>query len=102
MNRLRRSAVVAAGTALMVSGCTNLLPGKPVSVFDDPFHVAGMPATDGPSGVRPDPPKPTHEPQGGNGSADDQLAALSAATSRNSGRARTPARSRARLSPSTD
>ena len=78
MNRLRRAAVVAAGTALMVSGCTNLLPGKPVSVFDDPFHVAGIPATDGPSGVRPDAPKPTRELHGGNGSADDQLAALSA------------------------
>src|SRR5690606_15904355 len=32
---------------------------RPVSVFADPFRVAGMPATDGPSGLRSDAAPPT-------------------------------------------
>ncbi len=47
-------AVIAACSALLLPACTTTLQGKAVSVFDDPFHVAGMPATDGPSGLRPD------------------------------------------------
>ena len=52
--RLLVGAVIAACSALLVTGCTTTLQGKAVSVFDDPFHVAGMPATDGPTGLRPD------------------------------------------------
>lgn len=76
MSRLT-AAVLAASVALIVSGCTNLLPGKPVSVFDDPFHVAGMPATDGPSGPRSDAPKPTRDVHGGNGGTEDEQAVMS-------------------------
>jgi hypothetical protein len=76
VRRLARRAATAA-SALLVAACTNLIPGKPVSVFDDPFQVAGMPATDGPSTVRPDAPKPTRDMSGGNGGRDDELAALS-------------------------
>ncbi len=47
-------AVIAACSAVLLPACTTTLQGKAVSVFDDPFHVAGMPATDGPSGLRPD------------------------------------------------
>lgn len=47
-------AVIATCSALIVAGCTTTLQGKAVSVFDDPFHVAGMAATDGPTGLRPD------------------------------------------------
>ena len=39
---------------MLITGCTTTLQGKAVSVFDDPFHVAGMPAIDGPTGLRPD------------------------------------------------
>jgi predicted metalloprotease len=63
--------------ALLVTGCTNLLTGKAVSVFDDPFDVAGLPATDGPSGVRPGAPNATRDAQGGNAGKDDTLAAQS-------------------------
>src|SRR6476659_4449567 len=52
--RLLVGAVMAACSALLVTACTTTLQGKAVSVFDDPFHVAGMPASDGPTGLRPD------------------------------------------------
>jgi predicted metalloprotease len=75
MSRLTGATALVASLALLLTGCTNLLPGKPVSVFDDPFHVAGMPATDGPSGVRSDAPGPTRDVDGGTSGTDDRLAA---------------------------
>ena len=72
---MRLAGVIVACLALV--GCSHLLGGKPVSVFDDPFHVAGLPATDGPSGVRPDAPKPTRDVVGATVGRDDELAALS-------------------------
>src|SRR4029453_989660 len=63
-----RRPVVSAGIAtcsmLLLAGCTTILPGKAVSVFDDPFHVAGMPATEGPTGLRPDAGVPVREVEG--------------------------------------
>ena len=50
------------------------LQGKAVSVFDDPFHVAGMPATDGPTGLRDDAAGPSREVQGTDGGEVDELA----------------------------
>ena len=73
----RRAAATAASLALVLTGCTNVLAGKPVSVFDDPFQVAGMPATDGRSGLRPDTPAPTRDVDGGTGGTDDELAVQS-------------------------
>ena len=52
-------AVIAVSSALLVASCSTTLQGKAVSVFDDPFSVAGMPATDGPTGLRSDPAGPT-------------------------------------------
>ena len=77
MSRLLGVAVVAAGTALVVAGCTNLLSGKPISVFNDPFQVAGIPATGGPTGLRPDAKGPTRAVEDTDGGRDDQLAAQS-------------------------
>jgi hypothetical protein len=62
---------------VLATGCTHLLDGKPVSVFGDPFHVAGMPATDGPSGARSDAARATRAAEGGDGGTEDQLAAQS-------------------------
>lgn len=45
-------AAMFAGTALLLAACSAPIAGQPVSVFDDPYNVAGMAATDGPSGVR--------------------------------------------------
>lgn len=77
MRGLFRAAVVTASAAVVVSGCTNLLAGHPVSVFADPFRVAGLPATDGPSGLRPDAAAPTREVEGTNGGKEDELAVQS-------------------------
>jgi len=49
--------------------------GNAVSVFDNPFSVAGMPATDGPSGLRPNAEAPSREVDGGDGGEIDNLAA---------------------------
>jgi predicted metalloprotease len=68
-------AAIAATATLVVSSCTNVLTGTPVSVFADPFRVAGLPATDGPSGLRPDAPAPAREPENSSGDEDDTLAA---------------------------
>jgi predicted metalloprotease len=74
MQRFLGTAVVAASAAVVLAGCTNVLEGKPVSVFHDPFHVAGLPATDGPTGLRPDAKGPTRQVTDGDGGKDDQLA----------------------------
>ncbi|HKP42265.1 neutral zinc metallopeptidase [Mycobacterium sp.] len=67
-------AVIATCSALIVAGCTTTLQGKAVSVFDDPFHVAGLPATDGPTGLRPDAHEPGRVIQGSDGGKIDDLA----------------------------
>ncbi|GGG25095.1 peptidase [Rhodococcoides trifolii] len=50
-----RSGLIAAtlALALLASGCGNLVSGRAVSIYDDPFTVAGLPVTSGPSGPRP-------------------------------------------------
>ncbi|MGV0646114.1 neutral zinc metallopeptidase [Mycolicibacterium sp. XJ879] len=67
-------AVLAAASALLVAACTATLQGQPVSVFADPFRVAGMPATDGPTGLRPDAAEPTRKVHGTDGGDVDELA----------------------------
>lgn len=62
MNRRRLvAAVITVSSALLITSCSTTLQGNAVSVFDDPFSVAGMPATDGPSGLRPVPDPPTRD-----------------------------------------
>jgi predicted metalloprotease len=65
---------LAAGTAMLVASCANTVVGEPVSVFDDPFRVAGMPAVDGRTGLRPDADEPAREVQGTDGGRMDVLA----------------------------
>ncbi|BBZ08546.1 peptidase [Mycolicibacterium doricum] len=66
---------VAATAVLVVAGCSTTLAGRPVSVFDDPFRVAGMVATDGPTGLRSDAEAPTRDVDGSDGGDIDALAA---------------------------
>jgi predicted metalloprotease len=66
--------VIATCAALLVAACTTTLQGKAVSVFDDPFHVAGMPATDGPTGLRPDAHGPARDVEGTDNGKIDELA----------------------------
>jgi predicted metalloprotease len=75
VNRRRRlGAVIAICAALLVSSCSTTLQGRPVSVFDDPFSVAGMPATDGPSGLRSDASGPSRDVDGTDDGEMDELA----------------------------
>ena len=67
-------AVIAAAAALLVTACSTTLQGKAVSVFDDPFSVAGMPATDGPTGLRSDALGPSRVVTGTDDSDIDELA----------------------------
>lgn len=75
--RRHRFAALLACVALLVSGCGQELRGTPVSVFADPFRVAGMPATDGPTGLRDDAAEPTREVTGTDGGEIDHLAVSS-------------------------
>ena len=38
---------------MLISACGTAIQGNPVSVFSDPFKVAGLEAVDGPTGLRP-------------------------------------------------
>ncbi|AGB24857.1 putative metalloprotease [Mycobacterium sp. JS623] len=69
------AAVIATCSALLVPACTTTLQGKAVSVFDDPFHVAGMPASDGPTGLRPDAHGDVRDVEGTDHGQIDKLAA---------------------------
>lgn len=66
---------VALATVLFTASCSTTVQGDPVSVFDDPFRVAGLPATDGETGLRPDAEPPTREVTDTDGSEIDELAA---------------------------
>jgi predicted metalloprotease len=63
MNERRRSrrlkaAVACAAGVLVAVGCTTVVDGRALSTLNDPFRVAGLPATDGPSGIRTEAPGP--------------------------------------------
>ncbi|MGH3678042.1 MAG: neutral zinc metallopeptidase [Mycobacterium sp.] len=68
-------AAIAACTALLVTSCSTTVQGMAVSVFDDPFRVAGMPAVDGPTGLRPDASEPSRDVENTDGGEIDELAA---------------------------
>jgi predicted metalloprotease len=61
-------------STVLLAACTTTLQGKAVSVFDDPFHVAGMPATAGPTGLRDDAAEPSRDVQGTDDGQIDKLA----------------------------
>ncbi|OLO99609.1 peptidase [Mycolicibacterium porcinum] len=62
-------------TVLPLAACSSLIGGAAVSVFADPFSVAGMAATDGPSGLRPNAEQPSREVKNTDGGKADNLAA---------------------------
>ena len=75
--RYLRGVTIAGCTALLLTGCSTTIQGNAVSVFDDPFHVAGMAATDDPTGLRPDAKQPSRSVTDGDGGKIDDLAASS-------------------------
>ncbi|MDT5198009.1 MAG: hypothetical protein QOH20_4763, partial [Mycobacterium sp.] len=64
---------IAACAVLLVPSCATTLQGNPVSVFSDPFRVAGMPATDGPTGLRDDAAAPSRDVEGTDNGRVDEL-----------------------------
>lgn len=84
MRASRSRAWTVAAVALLclspaVAGCTaTVLAGHPASMLYDPDRVGGLPATDGPNGVRPDGPAPSGDVEGTDGGADDRVALLAA------------------------
>ena len=70
-------AVLAICTTLLVASCSTTVAGTAVSVFNDPFRVAGMPAVDGPTGLRPDAEEPSRDVENTDGGEIDELAAAS-------------------------
>ncbi|MCM6776145.1 metallopeptidase [Nocardia sp. CDC159] len=74
--RRRRLAVLAvlALAVTMLAGCTMTVSGRAVSIYDDPFKVAGLPTTGGPSGPRPGVPDSTLTAIGGDNGEIDKLA----------------------------
>ena len=71
------TATVCTWAALLVAACTTVVDGRAMSFLNDPFRVAGLPAVDGPSGPRPNRPKPAGTVGNTDGGAIDTLALLS-------------------------
>ncbi len=74
MGRRLVGAVIVAWSVLAATACSTTVQGDAVSVFDNPFNVAGMPATDGPSGLRANAASPTRDVEGTDGGSIDDLA----------------------------
>ncbi|APE33307.1 metallopeptidase [Nocardia mangyaensis] len=48
-----RALLIAVAVVLSIAGCARAIDGHGVSIYDDPFQVAGLPTTGGPNGPRP-------------------------------------------------
>ncbi|WP_431236048.1 neutral zinc metallopeptidase (plasmid) [Mycolicibacterium psychrotolerans] len=69
-----RWVTALAAVIVAVGGCASPVHGRVVAPLDDPFGVAGLPVTDGPSGLRADAPAPTTDARGSKGDPVDILA----------------------------
>lgn len=78
MNRVSgMKSILAAGSAvLLVAGCGGVTQGEAVSPLYDPFRVAGLPAEDGPSGIKDNAPDPEGDVEGTDDGEVDRLAVL--------------------------
>lgn len=72
-----RAAMVSLAAVIVVAGCTNFVEGRALSILNDPFRVGGLPAANGPSGIRSDAPSPTGTVLNTNNGEIDRLALLS-------------------------
>jgi predicted metalloprotease len=77
-NRSITAALCGAFSALLVASCGSptVLEGRALSMLWDPNRVGGLPATDGPSGPRPNAPQPTGTVQNTDNGQIDHLALL--------------------------
>ncbi|GAB7142885.1 neutral zinc metallopeptidase [Mycobacterium riyadhense] len=72
-----RAAIACLGAVLVVASCTTVVGGRALSILNDPFRVGGLPATNGPSGARPNAPAATGTVINTNNGAIDKLSLLS-------------------------
>ncbi len=70
----RRHLVGTLVGTLLLTSCATTVTGTPVSVFADPFSVAGMPAVNGPTGLRDDAQAPSRDVENTDGGQIDELA----------------------------
>jgi len=77
--RRRQLRLVAAATCtmLLLASCAKTLDGNPVSVFEDPFKVAGLQAMDGPTGLRTDATERSRDVENSDGGKIDEIAGQS-------------------------
>ena len=71
-----RAAFGATCVTLLLAGCSSVTQGQAVSPVYDPFKAGGLPATDGPSGIRDDAPPAEGTVQNGDDGPADTLAVL--------------------------
>jgi predicted metalloprotease len=57
--RRLKAAIACAAAVMVVAGCSTFVEGRALSMLNDPFRVGGLPATNGPSGIRSNAPAPT-------------------------------------------
>ncbi len=74
---LRLKASALAATILVAGGCATFVEGRALSMLNDPFRVGGLPATNGPSGIRANAPSPTGTVVNTDNGAIDKLSLLS-------------------------
>ena len=72
-----RAAIAVAAAVLAVAGCATYVDGRALATLNDPFRVAGLPATNGPSGVRSNAPSLSGTVLNTNNGAIDKLSLLS-------------------------
>jgi predicted metalloprotease len=75
VNALQKSLGVASA-ALLIAGCGGTTLGHAVSPLYDPFRAGGLPAEDGPSGVRDNAPAPVGDVKDTDNGPVDKLALL--------------------------
>lgn len=68
------TGLLAATTVLVLGGCGNTVGGRAVSIYDDPFRVAGLPTTGGPNGPRTGIPDSDLRAENSDGGAADHVA----------------------------
>ncbi|MGF0312235.1 metallopeptidase [Rhodococcus sp. IEGM1428] len=70
----RLLAAAATAGLLLLASCAQTVGGNAVSIYENPFTVAGLPVTSGPSGPRPGVPDSTIEVENAEGTDSDVLA----------------------------
>lgn len=71
------AGLVTIATVATLAGCSTVVEGRAVSILNDPFRVGGLPATNGPSGPRPNAPAATGTVVNTNNGPIDKLSLLS-------------------------